>query len=73
MNSNFKTFKNKFKLFYWIEGIVTKKLALVSSNLDERVKSFGYLKNQGQAILRKKIAMAKRILGQEIQFAKRIN
>ena len=52
-----------FKLFYWTEEIVTKKLALVSSNLDERVKSFGYLKNQGQAILQKKNAMSKRILG----------
>ena len=54
LNSNFKTFKNMFKLFYWIEEIVTKKWALVSSNLDERVKSYGYMKNQGQAILRKK-------------------
>ena len=43
-----------FKLFYLIEEIVTKKWALVSSNLDERVKSYGYLKNQGQTVLRKK-------------------
>ena len=43
-----------FELDYWIEGIVTKKWALVSSNLDERVKSYGYLKNQGQAVLQKK-------------------
>ena len=43
-----------FELDYWIEEIVTKKWALVSSNLDEQVKSYGYLKNQGQVVLRKK-------------------
>ena len=43
-----------FELDYWIEEIITKKWALVSSNLDERVKNYGYLKNQVQAILRKK-------------------
>ena len=43
-----------FELDYWIEELVTKKWALVSSNLDERVKSYGYLKNQGQVVLRKK-------------------
>ena len=45
LNSYFKTFKNRFELDYWIEEIITKKWALVSSNLDERVKSCGYLKN----------------------------
>ena len=30
----FQTFKNMFKLFYWIEGIITKKWALVSLDLD---------------------------------------
>ena len=49
-----------FESYYWIEEIVTKKWALVSSNLDKRVKSYGYLKDQGQAVLwRKKIATAK--------------
>ena len=43
-----------FKLFYWIQGIITKKWALVSLDLDKRVKSYGYLKNQGQAVLWKK-------------------
>ena len=44
LNSNFKTFKNMFKLFYWIEGIVTKKWALVSLDLDQRTKSCDRLK-----------------------------
>ena len=44
LNSNFKTFKNIFKLFYWIEGIITKKWALVSLDLDKRVKSYECLK-----------------------------
>ena len=52
-NSKFENFKNMFGLDYWIEGIITKKWALVSSNLDKRVKSYGYLKNQDQAVLRK--------------------
>ena len=43
-----------FELDYWIEEIITKKWALVSLDLDKRVKSYGYLKNQGQAVLRKK-------------------
>ena len=33
-----------FKLFYWIEGIITKQWALVSLDLDKRVKSCGRLK-----------------------------
>ena len=41
-----------FELDYWIEEIITKKWALVSLDLDKQVK--GYLKNQGQAVLRKK-------------------
>ena len=53
-NSKFENFKNMFGLDYWIEGIITKKWALVSLDLDKRVKSYGYLKNQGQAVLRKK-------------------
>ena len=40
---NFKTFKNMFKLFYWIEGIITKKWALVSLDLDKRAKSCDHL------------------------------
>ena len=36
-----------FKLFYWIEGIITKKWALVSLDLDKRVKSSDRLKNMG--------------------------
>ena len=39
-----------------------KLQALVSSNSDKRVKSYGYLKNQDKAVLRKKSAMSKRIL-----------
>ena len=39
LKSNFKTFKNMFKLFYWIEEIITKKWALVSLDLDKRAKS----------------------------------
>ena len=46
--------KNMFELDYWIEEIITKKWALVSLDLDRRVKSYGYFQNQGQAILRKK-------------------
>ena len=36
-----------FKLFIWIEGIVTKKWAFVSLDLDKRVKSYGVLKIKG--------------------------
>ena len=43
-----------FELDYWIEGIITKKWALVSLDLDERVKSCEGLKTRGQAVLRKK-------------------
>ena len=43
-----------FELDYWIEGIITKKWVLVSLDLDKRIKSYGYLKNQGQAVLREK-------------------
>ena len=35
-----------FELFYWIEEIITKKWALVSLDLDERVKSCDRLKNR---------------------------
>ena len=31
--------KNMFELDYWIEGIITKTWALVSLDLDKRVKS----------------------------------
>ena len=40
LNSNFKTFKNMFKLFYWIEEIITKKWALVSSKTEVRIKRY---------------------------------
>ena len=33
-----------FELDYWIEGIITKKWALVSLDLDKRVKSYRRLK-----------------------------
>ena len=36
-----------FKLFIWIEGIITKKWALVSLDLDKLCKSCEGLKNQG--------------------------
>jgi len=39
-----------FKLIIWIEGIITKKWALVSLDLDERVKSCEGLKTRGQSI-----------------------
>ena len=39
LNSNFKTFKNMFKLFYWIEEIITKRWLLVSVDLDKRVET----------------------------------
>ena len=39
-----------FELDYWIEGIITKKWALVSLDLDKRVKSCERLKNRGQSI-----------------------
>ena len=35
-----------FKLFYWIEGIITKKWALVSLDLDKRVKNYDRMKNR---------------------------
>ena len=35
-----------FGLDYWIEEIITKKWALVSSDLDKRVKSCDRLKNR---------------------------
>ena len=50
MNSNFKTFKNVFKLFYWIEGIITKMWALVLLDLDKRVKSNEGLKIRDYSI-----------------------
>ena len=36
-----------FKLIYWIEGIITKKWALVSLDLDKRAKGYGILKIMG--------------------------
>ena len=39
--------KNMFELDYWIEEIITKKWALVSLDLDKRVKSYGCLKIRG--------------------------
>ena len=47
LNSNFKTFKNMFKWIIWIEGIIMKKRALVSLDLDKRAKSCDRLKNMG--------------------------
>ena len=52
LNSNifeikFYTFKNMFKLDIWIEGIVTKKWALVSLDLDKRAKSCDHFKSRG--------------------------
>ena len=44
-----------FKLFYWIEGIITKTWALVSLDLDKRVKSYECLKTRGYYV-RKQIA-----------------
>ena len=46
LNSNFKSFKNMFKLFYWIEGVIKKKWALVSLNLYKRARSNEGLKNR---------------------------
>ena len=46
LNSNFKTFKNMFKLFYWMEWIIKKKWVLVSLDLDKRCKSYEGLKNR---------------------------
>ena len=59
LNSNFKTFENMFELDYWIEEIITKKWALVSLNLDKRVKSYGYLKNQGKLFYGREIVTTK--------------
>ena len=39
-----------FKLFYWIEGIITKKWALVSLDLDRRVESIEGLKFRGYTV-----------------------
>ena len=39
-----------FKLLYWIEGIITKKWALVWLDLDKRTKSCGRLKYRGQSV-----------------------
>ena len=36
-----------FELDYWIEEIITKTWALVSLDLDKRVKSYGCLKIRG--------------------------
>ena len=52
LNSNmfetkFKNFKNMFKLIIWIAGVITKKWALVSLDLDERVKSSESFKIRG--------------------------
>ena len=58
-NMNLNKFRNlKLQKVYLIDSLdrwnQDEILALVSSNLDERVKSYGYLKNQGQAVLQKK-------------------
>ena len=50
LNMNLKKFQN-LKV---AKSLFDRLLALVSSNLDERVKSYGYLKNQGHAVLWKK-------------------
>ena len=39
-----------FKLLYWIEGVITKKWALVWLDLDKRTKSCGRLKYRGQSV-----------------------
>ena len=39
-----------FELDYWIEGIITKKWALVSLDLDKRVKSYRRLKTRGYSV-----------------------
>ena len=48
----------KFQKHVWVglldRGDHNEEVALVSLDLDKRVKSYGYLKNQGQAVLRKK-------------------
>ena len=36
-----------FELDYWIEGIIMKKWALVSLNLDKRVKRCGPFETEG--------------------------
>ena len=39
-----------FKLFYWLEEIITKKWALVSLDLDKRAKSYSRLKYRDQSV-----------------------
>ena len=39
-----------FKLFYWIEEIITKKCALVSLDLDKLAKSCDCLKNMDYSV-----------------------
>ena len=39
-----------FELDYWIEGIITKKWALVSLDLDKQVKSCACLKKRDYSI-----------------------
>ena len=39
-----------FKLVIWIEGIITKKWALVSLDLDKRAKSSDRLKNRDYSV-----------------------
>ena len=39
-----------FKLVIWTDGIITKKLALVSLDLDKRVESCDRLKTRGQTV-----------------------
>ena len=41
-----------FGLDYWIEGIITKNLALVSLDLDKRAKSCGCLKTKGYTTIK---------------------
>ena len=39
-----------FELYYWIEGFIAKTWALVSLDLDKRVKSCECLKTRGYSI-----------------------
>ena len=49
---NLKVAKNLFDKF--TRQAESRHVGVGLSNLDERVKSYGYLKNQGQAVLWKK-------------------
>ena len=63
LKSNFKTFKNMFKLFNWIEGIVTKKRALVSSKTEVRIKRYDRKKFKYESEQISKFEIFKKLLG----------